>query len=300
MGITYWPPTDSGAANVGAANLLSSVTENSDLVQVILPWCPSEAPGWPAQLDSVARETERLGLAIDWLADDRRGVRCGREKPWSFSDSTTTREFVTRVAGLVRRYRPEYLVLAVEVDYYAVTTPVDFPSFVSAYVQARDTIKKISPTMLTGVSLQYSHSLFVSDSSSTLLRTLTDIFGNISDFIGISVYPFQRGVDPGQFGSEYFAFLRALETPVAIIETGWPGSGRAQERYTARILKAADEVGIRLLVWTSATDIPVRFLRPGTPSWAAEIGLWNMGGIPKPSLSVWQSWLARSWSAWRP
>lgn len=299
MGITYWPPTDSAAVSSAAADRLAPITENSDIVQVILRWCPGWTPGTRQRLEAIPEETQRLGLAIDWLADDRGGVRCGRDEPWSFSDTAATRDFVALAADLVRRYRPEYMVLGVEVDYYAVTALPDFPFFVSAYIQARDTIKDISPGTLIGLSFQYTHSRLVSDSSSTLLGTMAEIFGNVSDFIGVSVYPFQRGVDPAEFSADYFGPLRELNVPVAIIETGWPGSSGAQERYTAQLLRASDEVGIKLVVWTSATDIPARFLGAGTPSWAAEIGLWNLGQVPKPSLSVWRSWLARSWS-WRP
>lgn len=300
MGITYWPATDSTTPLSAAEARLTPISQNSDVVQMILPWCPEGDITSRERLTIAARETERLGIALDWLADDREGVRCGKTDDWSFEEDSTVQEFVSNAVELVRRYQPDYLVLGVEVDYYAVTSPADFPHFLTSYIQARDSVKAVASETLVGVSFQYSHSLAVSDSSASLFTVMTDVFGNISDFVGVSVYPFQRGIAPEDFNTDYFAHLRKVELPIAIIETGWPGSSGDQQEYTSRLLTASDDVGIRLVVWTSATDIPSSFLRPGTPSWAAEIGLWNIGGVPKPALSVWQYWLARPWSAWRP
>lgn len=301
MGVTYWPATGSSTSVVNIKNRLAPVAANSDVVQVIIPWCPGGGAmtdfGW---LETVANQTERLGIAIDWLGDDREGVRCRDKKPWAFANDSAADAFVAQAANFVQRYQPDYIVLGVEVDYYAVSLPTDFPSYVDAFVRARDTVKTIAPRTLVGVSFQYEHSTWLPGSSSNLLADMLSVFGEPSDFIGLSLYPFQQGFKANEIGVNYFGQLRNIDQPLAIIETGWPGRDRAQGEYVENLLSAADEFGIRLVVWTAGGDVPPAVLRPGTPKWAATIGLWGLGGEPKPALSVWRSWLARSWSGLRP
>lgn len=302
MGLTYWwPAMDSSTSIADVKDRLAPVTANSDVVQVIIPWCPDGGAmtdfGW---LETVANETERLGIAIDWLGDDREGVRCRQSEPWAFANDSAANEFIGQAVNFVRRYDPDYLMLGVEVDYYAVASPQDFPNFVDAFVRARDTVKALAPRTLVGVSLQYEHSTWLPGSSSNLLADMLGVFGEGSDFIGLSIFPFQQGFEARDIGANYFDQLRNIDVPLAIIETGWPGRKRDQGEYVERLLSAADEVGIRLVVWTAGRDVPPAVLRPGTPSWAAEIGLWDLRGKPKPALSVWRSWLARSWSGLGP
>lgn len=297
MGLTYWPATGSSTSIADVKSRLAPVTAHSDVVQVIIPWCPDGGAmtdfGW---LQTVADGTARLGIAIDWLGDDREGVRCRQSDSWAFANDTAANEFVRRAADFVARYHPDYLLLGVEADYYAVTSPKDFPHFVDAFVRARDTVKALAPRTLVGISFQYEHSTWLPGSSSNLLADMFAVFGEPSDFVGLSVYPFQQGFEVEEIGTNYFAQLRNIDEPLAIIETGWPGRERAQGAYVERLLSAADEFGLRLVVWTAGGDVPPAVLRPGTPEWAAEIGLWGLGGEPKPALSVWRSWLGRSWS----
>lgn len=300
MGLSYWPAIEPGTPSEVTKSRLLPISQNSDVVQVLIPWCPDKASedfGW---LNTVAEETDRLGIGIDWLGDGRNGVRCRQEQPWSFKDSTTAQQFTNLAVKFVERYQPEYVILGVEVDYYAVASGEDFPHFVNTYVRTRDTLKAIAPKTLVGVSLQYAHSNLLPGSSSTLLADMLAIFGDVSDFVGVSVYPFQLGFKPEDIDAEYFTPLRDLDLPLAIIETGWPGSDSTQRQYVAQLMKASNEVGARLVVWTAAVDVPPDVLRSDVPTWAAEIGLWNLGEKPKPSAAVWQSWLARSWSAGWP
>lgn len=301
MGMTYWP--SAGALTPGdvVERDLGGLLRNSEIIHIQVPWCPGQdlaSPGW---MHRVARETAKgLAISVDWLAGSRDGVRCGRDEPWTFADSSAARAFEREVAQLARRYRPDYLTLGVEVDHYAVAAPEDFEHFLRTFSRTRHRLDHVSSETEVGVSLQYEHALAVRGSSSTLLEDMLTAFEGMSDFIGLSVYPFKAGKNPEDVDAGYFDPMSDVTLPVAVLETAWPGGDAAQETYLTRILEASNALQAVLVFWTSMRDVDPLALGPGVPAWASGLGFWDAGGNPRPALDTWRAWLEKPRSAGRP
>lgn len=303
MGMTYWPSTEALASDEELRRDVGALLRNSEVVHVQVPWCPGEEPRHPDWMSSVAREAgKELAISVDWLEDSRERVRCSGDASWSFADSSASADFERAMARLAYRHRPDYLVLGVEVDYYAGVDSQAFRCFLTAYSRTRSRIERFAPETQVGISLQYEHATSKSESSSTtpLLGDMVDAFAGMSDFIGLSVYPFKAGKDPGDVDVEYFEPVSDLPLPLVVTETAWPGEAGGQTRYLERILEAADDLDATLLLWTSVRDVEASVLGSGVPAWADRLGLWDRAGLPKPGLKIWQSWLEMSRAPGRP
>lgn len=295
MGMTYWPSSDALASGEALRRDVGALLRNSEVVHVQFPWCPGEEPTDPDWMSSVAREAgKELAISVDWLADSRDRVRCSGDTTWSFGDSSVSGAFERAMARLAYRHRPDYLVLGVEVDYYAGVDPRGFRGFLTAYSRTRSRIEQFAPNTRIGVSFQYEHATSTTGSSTSLLGDMVDAFAGMSDFVGLSVYPFKAGKDPGEVDADYFEPVSDLALPLVMTETAWPGEAAVQARYLERILQAADDLDMRLLFWTSTTDVEASVLGPGVPTWADRLGLWDRSRVPKPGLDVWRSWLEMS------
>lgn len=294
MGMTYWPPSGSVTPESVLQRDLGPLLRHTEIVHVQIPWCPGVGPIQAEWMSTVARASQKdLAISIDWLADSRQRVRCGRVERWTFADSSSAASFETTMARLAHRYQPEYLLLGVEVDFYAVAAPEDFSHFLRAYRRTRDRIEQAAPRTRTGVSIQYEHALGIASGSATLVDDMVAAFEDMSDFLGLSVYPFVTGKAPEEVDLAYFEPVSELSVPLAVFETGWPGADIPQKTYVKHILKASDELKASLVLWTSLQDVEPGALRLGTPLWADEIGFRDGLGNPKPAFEVWQDWLRR-------
>jgi hypothetical protein len=283
-----------------------------------VPWCPGSVLPEAEWMSSVARESgKQLVLAVDWLTGNRREVRCSDPTSWAFSSSETTTAFKEAVTRLAARYHPQYLLLGVEVDYYAVIAPDDFPHFLAAYRSAYDEIGRISPDTRVGVSLQYEHMGRTPGRRGSFVDEMVNTFEGMSDFIGLATYPFIAGVGGAELDVSYFQAVENLSVPLVVTETGWPSSDaglagvvaglfgfRSQAPYLRELLKALHELDANMVIWASMRDVGLRHVDDGTPPWAAFIGLWDFGGNPKAAVTVWLSWLRRQQIAggrqWEP
>lgn len=301
MGMTYWPSGEALASGVALRRDVKALLRNSEVVHVQVPWCPGDEPTGPDWMSSVARQAGKdLAISIDWLADSRDRVRCSGDASWSFADSSVSAAFERTMARLAYRHRPDYLVLGVEVDYYAGLEPRGFRGFLTTYSRTRSRIEQFAPDTRIGVSFQYEHVTSRTGSSTPFLDDMVDAFAGMSDFIGLSVYPFKAGKDPGDVDAEYFEPVSDLSLPLVVTETAWPGEAAVQTRYLERILQAADDLDMRLLFWTLTRDVEGSVLGPGVPTWADRLGLWDRSGLPKPGLEIWRSWLEKSRASGRP
>lgn len=294
MGLTYWPPAGEATSEAVVRRELPLLLQNTEVVHVQIPWCPARRRGQADWLGLVARQAgHHLAISLDWLADHRTGLRCGGREEWTFADSAAAAAFEADAAWLAHRYRPEYLILGVEVDYYALAEPDDFRRFLTAYRRARDRVEKTLPTVRVGVSVQYEHAQGVSGPEGTLLQGMGRAFDTMSDFIGLSVYPFMMGLEPEDVGTDYFEALTALDHPVLVTETAWPGMAAPEQQrtYAANLLEAARAAGLSLVVWTSAVDVEQAAVGADIADWAHKVGLWDRDGRARPAHAVWRRWL---------
>ena len=302
MGVAYWPPLGVWTPDDVVRDDLGKLLPSTDAILVQVPWCPGSDLSEAAWMSSIAIESgKQLILAIDWLAGGRREVRCSEANPWTFAAEETTVGFRDAIIRLAERFRPHYMLLGVEVDHYAVIAPTDFPHFLAAYQIARAEVGGVSPETRVGVSLQYEHMMRTPGERDLFVNEMVTTFEGMSDFVGLSTYPFMGGVDDPGLDATYFAAVEDLAIPLAIMETGWPAANvvgsqygyGSQAPYLASLLRALDALEVSMVVWASVRDVDLGHVDDGTPPWAAFIGLWDSGGNPKPALAVWLSWLTR-------
>jgi len=302
MGLTYWPPVGPETEDDEIQRDLAFVLKNADLLHVQVPWCPSntetrETLAWIPTVSRAARR--RLAVSIDWLAPDRSGKRCEEEHDWRFGDGPTRSAFRDLAVRIASEHNPDYLLLGVEVDYYAVLDPEDFENFLQSYASTREAIHRVSDTTTVSVSFQYEHATQTVDAEGPLLDDLLVAFGPSLDILGLSLYPFLSGATPDEVDGNYLAPLARLDRNIAVFETGWPGEtdgGLTDQRdYLQHLAVALDSLAVSLLVWVSAIDAEPTALEPGVPSWASQVGLSRRPGTPKPAAAVWSEWFRRRW-----
>ncbi len=303
MGLIYWPP----ASPEGRKDLIevgiNRAISYSDTMVAQVSWSPVDSKicqkaQWIASL--AKKHKRRLIIALDWLEPSRENLRDKNKYNWSFSDNKTSQHFVFSVLTAIKNCKPDYILLGVEVNYLALHNPKEFRAFLAAFQEARKQIKKLSPETLISVSFQYEL-LTGQDSSRGSSETMEvlDAFGRSLDIVGMSIYPHLSGLSPKNLGAHYFNKLKKINQPIGIFETAWPADDKKgeshQSDYLQILLPKANELGVKLVVWTSSVDTshspPKKDkLSNGIPSWAYDIGLWTLHGNPKAAASIWLNW----------
>ncbi len=305
MGMTFWPPWRDAAEAERLAPLGVGLTlAHSDVLQVQVPWYPgSDAVQQAAWISGIAREHNRpLVIALDWQDPSRRALAGGDD--WRFSDTAVQAVFLRDAQELVRRYQPAYLVLGVEVNYYARLQPDDFAAFVALFRRVRAVLPSGTTALVT---FQYElltgrDPHWPGGPEEAPLRALTGAL----DLLGLSVYPHLGGVHDGELPDGYFAVARRLQESTGsqwgIFETSWPTADgdAAQAEYLRRLLVQADNNGLRLLIWTATMDtaeLPstmadaAAFAAAG--DWMRHLGLFTRAGQAKRAVADWDAARAR-------
>ena len=303
MGLIYWPPASlEGRKDLVEVGIDRTISY-SDVMVAQIPWsavdskiCPKAQ--WIASL--AKKHKRRLIIALDWLEPLRRNLRDKRKYDWSFGDNKINQRFISSVLAAIEKCKPDYILLGVEVNYLALYNPKEFRVFLAVFQEARKQIKKISPETLISVSFQYELLAgYDSSRGSSETMEVLDAFGRSLDIVGLSVYPHLAGQSPNELGVHYFNKLKEINQPIGIFETAWPAGDKKgeirQSDYLQMLLPKANELGVKLVVWTSSTDTsqppPQKDkLSNGIPSWAYDLGLWTLLGNPKAATSTWINW----------
>jgi len=303
MGLIYWPP----ASLEGRKDLIEIGIDRtisySDIMVAQIPWSAVDTKicqnaQWIASL--AKKHKRRLIIALDWLEPARKNLRDKKKYNWSFSDNKISQRFVFSVLTAIKNCKPDYILLGVEVNYLALYNPKEFRAFLTTFQEARKQIKKLSPKTLISVSFQYEL-LAGNDSSRDSPKTLEvlDAFGRSLDMVGMSIYPHLAGLSPENLGVHYFNQLKEINQPIGIFETAWPADDKKgesrQSDYLKILLPKANELGVKLVIWTSSADTPQPppqkdKLSNGIPSWAYDLGLWTLHGNPKVATLTWINW----------
>jgi hypothetical protein len=310
MGLAYWPPQIQIGKDVIVKKGVGITLDNSEHLLLQIPWSPLvESPLQNAVwLGRVAANHERsLTIAIDWMDNDRENVLHSAKKQWSFQEEWVEKRFLSDVSILADKYRPNFLVLGVEVDFMALKKPAIFRDFVITYGKAYRIAKLKSPTTKVSVSFQFeqivkSNGSIISIADSPIVRS----FGPLLDILGLSVYPCQLFSSPDNLADDYLSSVIPSKTKVAIFETGWPSSKRdenLQTEYVKWILQATSKISADLLVWISATDSgfsrDVKDNGSAPPCeasvdiWKHRLGLWRASGAAKSAAGPWIEWLTK-------
>ena len=308
MGLAYWPAQGEKATQAYAQRGAGVILENSEHILVQIPWSPfmKSAPERAAWMAGLANSYgHSLTIAIDWIDEDRKGPLNTGAGEWSFKNAWARERFLSDVELLARRYKPQFMVLGVEVDFMAQSKPELFQSFVIVYESAYRAVKRKSPATQVAVSFQFEHIRDSRGTSNTIGESpIVTAFGPLLDVLGLSVYPCQFVGHPTDLPADYLSSVIANKTPVAIFETAWPtnlSDEKIQKSYVEWLLGIANSVSSGLLVWISATDGEATqdFERRNGPgpcsgkvaTWKNRLGLWRVDGAPKLAVVSWQKWL---------
>lgn len=312
MGLAYWPAQGEMTTQADAQTGVRVTLENSEHILAQIPWSPfmKSAPERAAWMAGLANSHgHSLTIAIDWIDEDRKGPLNTGAGEWSFENAWARERFLSDVELLARRYKPQFMVLGVEVDFIAHHKPELFRSFVTVYESAYRAVKRKSPATQVTVSFQFEHLFEHIRDSQGALNTIGEMpivtaFGPLLDVLGLSVYPCRFVRHPTDLPADYLSSVIANKTPVAIFETAWPTNltnEKIQKSYVEWLLGNANSVSSGLLVWVSATDGEATqdFERRNGPgpcsgkvaTWKNRLGLWRVDGAPKLAVDSWQKWL---------
>jgi len=310
MGLAYWPPQRQENTDLVVEKGVGITLDNSEHLLLQIPWSPlvESAHRNAIWMGRIAASHKRpLTIALDWMDRDRNVLLGSDKKHWSFQEEWVETRFLSDVAILADKYRPNFLVLGVEVDFMAIKNPEIFRGFVATYEKAYRIAKRKSPTTKVSVSFQFEQIVNDNGSTNSLAEsTIIRAFGPLLDILGLSVYPCQYFSHPDDLPDDYLSSVIPSSTKVAIFETGWPSSesdASLQKQYVEWILQAANGVSASLLVWISTTDGYVSqetgSNKGGPPcktaveTWHHKLGLWRASGDAKKAAETWIEWLSR-------
>jgi len=262
--------------------------ENSSLIIGQISWSPSDISftknaEW---YHSLAMESGKsFMLNIDWLENNRSGIR----GDLGFDNEKVKALFVKDIKKLVDLYPPNYLTLGVEVNYYALTSPVGYREFIKMFNELKTDINKKDPKIKIGLSFQLEllYGIHKDWQKNKTLEPLNTVVANL-DYIGVSTYPevFIPNQNKILFSINYLDSLATkFNKPIGILETGISSinyNNNQRVAYIKSIYKKARDLNFKFVIWGSIIDDP----RQG--DWTNKLGLINSKGVYKPEFNIWK------------
>lgn len=312
MGMTHWPENDPARANDErlVRRRVARTIEGSELIQIQVAWAPS-ASNLPliSDIAGLAREHERsLVVALDWLAPDRKAVSPSSQVgEWSFEEAAVRDAFSNTAVQIARSLQPRYLVLGVEVNYYAFIDPEGFRQYVALFRDLRTRIGQVSPRTSVAVTFQYELLMGRLGGAPHAPRPHPELishFGPELDLVGLSTYPILTGRGIDALDLDYYQPIAGSSERWGIFETAWPAESlQAEQRqlaYLTWLARALETSHSELLIWTSACDAAFMAsdLEPRSQSrWVDHLGLWKVDATPKTAAATWLATLRlpRNW-----
>jgi hypothetical protein len=319
MGFSILPPVPSVEATIDFVPRVAEVGEYT-IIQREVPWRRLRAGDsideilddeWDGYVEFV---TEAHGLRLVILVDPLDGLDRTRESPEARAAGATLMDpgdraiheaFVLEVA---RRYQPDYLGLASEINTMAAHGD---PAF---YVLLRDMInglipeiREVSPDSKIFVSHQVDDAwgLFGESNVEDQFSVVRDF--EATDVVGLSSYPVFFWDRPEDIPDDYYQrYADESGKPLIQVEGGWSSERTAfmgptrqaslevQTRYFIRLFELLDGVEAELVVLLTMADLDL-----SRPEWGlteetraglsnfARMGILDTALQPKPAFAVW-------------
>lgn len=264
--------------------------ENSTLVVSQISWSPTDRSfmnnvEWYHRLAVESGKTFMMN--IDWLENDRYGT-IGN---WSFEDDNIKKQFSQDIMELVDIYKPDYLSLGVEVNYYALTSPTGYKEYIELFNNLKSTLKKSHPKTRIGLTFQLEllYGLHIDWHNTRALEPLNAVVENL-DYIGISTYPdVLLPVENKPFYSAgYLDSLKiTYSKPIGISETAISSLNFDSDdrfKYTEYIYYKFKSLDLKFIIWGSILDDPKGL------NWKDYLGLICSDGSRKPEFTLWKDY----------
>ncbi len=196
-------------------------------------------------------------ISIDVLEDDRKEIANlpSQLKGKGFADKTLRQYYIDEVTEIAKKYHPENLALAVEINGYYESHPEDFSNFVSLYKKAFHSVKAVSPETKVAVSFQYEG--LVAEAQWDLLS----MFGEQLELLCLTTYPeFLYGDSPQDIPENHYSILKNIEgLPIVFMEIGWSGKNnkqgeQQQAEFITRFFELTAETNLSLAIWALLHD----------------------------------------------
>jgi len=262
--------------------------ENSSIIISQITWSPNDSNfiknvKWYHSLSIESGKTFMLN--IDWQENNRSNTRNG----WSFENEEIRIQLSNDIKQLVELYTPDYLTLGVEVNYYALTSPTGYKSFIKMFNELKPFLKAKKPLMKIGLSFQLEllYGVHKEWHQKRALEPLFAISENL-DYIGISTYPdvlISKENKPF-YSIDYLDSLKeSFNKPIGITETGLSSdqyTDTDRTIYIKSIYKTVDELDLKFIIWGSMID------DKNQNDWKNKLGLIYSDGKKKPEFEVWK------------
>jgi len=257
LGVVPMPQGWSGKEIASAYQLSSQVGEVVSLTQK-LGWVSNKyVDQYQNDVTLARKQGLEVFISIDLLEDGRKEITNlpDKLKGKGFADKTLRQYYIDEVTEIARRYRPENLALAVEINGYYMSHPEDFPNFVSLYKDAFRSVKTVSPETKVAVSFLYES--MVAETQWELLG----MFGEQLELLCLTTYPeFYYGDSPGDVPEAHYSILKNIEgLPIVFMEIGWSGKGndegeQRQAEFVARFFELTADTNLSLAIWALLHD----------------------------------------------
>lgn len=141
-------------------------------------------------------------------------------------------KFREMLRTFVGTYRPPFVFLGNENDFYYEQDRLDYVRWIEFYNQAYDDIHQISPGTKVGPVFSFEHISgggILKGWTEPLWEAWTYHDADRVDVVGITVYPFFQYSVPNNIPADYLDVMAAQVggKPLAITETGWPAENPA-------------------------------------------------------------------------
>jgi hypothetical protein len=309
MGISSLPPELTQDSYAGTFELASEAGEVI-LIQRTPPW-QEMLSGDVSQETAQATQREKQlaqehGLDI-FVALDPTDTTVGRSelaglppalRGAGFADPDVRRAFIAYAQYVAQNYQPKYVALGVELNSYQSHEPEDFEAFLTLYAEAYDAVKRIRPDALVFhiFQLEEMHGLLPIDEPHPPQWGLIAGFGERLDLLAVSSYPSLAFNSPASIPETYYSRLAAYaRQPIALTGMGFSsgsddaseGGEAEQAAFLTRALRAADQLGMPLVVWFAGQDPSFT----GAPPFdrLEHIGLRRQDGSAKEAWFVWDA-----------
>ena len=238
--------------------------------------------------------------------------------PWEeadFSHPDVVDAYIRHAMNTVAFFRPDYLLIGIEVNLLQKEAPELWPSYVVLQQQAYSALKERWPSLPVLLSFSALEMLDgLTDADASVQRQGLRQVEAYTDFFGISIYPYLSALLTDPIPDNLFARLAELSAlPYSVTETGYysefrefdfgnsstlttAGSPAKQQDWIERLLGEAERRQYRFVVNFVGRDYDTLCQQIACAEadriWEAS-GLVDENGMDKPAMTVWRDYLAR-------
>lgn len=218
----------------------------------------------------------------------------------SWTNQETRDEFKALVTAYAAIYRPAYLFLGNEINFWYWTDPAGWPDWLSMLGECYDAIKAVSPQTMVFTVFQLERLKGLGAGTTGWTDpphwNLVDdvVAAGTVDALGFTSYPYFEYATPQAIPVDYYDEIAMhWSGPVIFTEIGWPGAAAApfpgglldQRDFVGEFFDRIEGLDVEYASWLFLYDWDGQATLPGF----MDIGFRNNDGtIERPSSSEWQ------------